>query len=178
LKIQYTVVLKKKYPNASGPLVVHRLDMSTSGILLIAKNLEIYKILQTQFINKTIKKRYVALLDGILHKKEGEINLPLRVDLNDRPKQLICNIHGKPARTKWKVIEVKNNKTKVYFYPITGRTHQLRIHAAHNLGLNIAIVGDDLYGTASSRLHLHAEKIGFNHPISKKWIEFIAPINF
>lgn len=172
------VRIKKMFPNATGPLVVHRLDMATSGILLIAKDIEVYKALQVQFVNRVIKKRYVALLDGILPNKKGEINLPLRVDLNDRPKQLVCNDHGKPARTKWEVIEVNNNKTKVYFYPITGRTHQLRVHAAHNLGLNTAIIGDDLYGASSDRLHLHAEKIGFNHPVTKKWIEFTEPVNF
>ena len=170
--------IKKGYPNATGPLIVHRLDMSTSGILLIAKNEIIHKSLQAQFINRTIKKRYVALLDGILQKKEGEINLPLRVDLDDRPKQLICYEHGKPAVTKWEFIEVINNKTKVYFYPITGRTHQLRVHAAHNLGLNIPIVGDDLYGTKTNRLHLHAESIHFRHPIRKKEVHFTCPAPF
>ncbi len=170
--------IKKQYPNATGPLVVHRLDMSTSGILLIAKNENIHKALQAQFINRTIKKRYVALLDGILKKKEGEINLPLRVDLDDRPKQLVCYKHGKPALTKWEIIEIKDKKTKVYFYPITGRTHQLRVHAAHNLGLNIPIAGDDLYGAKSNRLHLHAEKIEFRHPVTKKMIEFISPAEF
>ena len=170
--------IKKQFPDTTGPLVVHRLDMSTSGILLIAKNEDIHKTLQAQFINRTIKKRYVALLNGILKKKKGEINLPLRVDLDDRPKQLVCSKHGKPALTKWEIIEIKKNKTKVYFYPITGRTHQLRVHAAHNLGLNLPIVGDDLYGTISNKLHLHAEKIGFRHPITKKWIEFISPADF
>lgn len=172
------VRIKKMFPNATGPLVVHRLDMATSGILLIAKSIEVYKALQVQFANRIIKKRYVALLDGTLANKKGEINLPLRVDLNDRPKQLVCNDHGKSARTKWEVIEIKKNKTKVYFYPITGRTHQLRVHAAHNLGLNTAIIGDDLYGASSNRLHLHAEKIGFNHPITKKWVEFTEPTSF
>lgn len=170
--------IKKKYPNATGPLVVHRLDMSTSGILLIAKDLNTYKNLQLQFTDRTIKKRYVALLEGILTKKEGEINLPLRSNLDDRPKQLICNTHGKKALTKWKLIAIKNKNTKVHFYPITGRTHQLRVHSAHHLGLNTPIIGDDLYGHKSNRLHLHAEKIGFKHPFSKKWVEFIAPANF
>ncbi|CAM1347644.1 RluA family pseudouridine synthase [Tenacibaculum crassostreae] len=170
--------VKKLYPNATGPLVVHRLDMSTSGILLIAKSEETYKHLQAQFINKTIKKRYVALLDGILQTKKGEINLPIRVDLDDRPKQLVCYEHGKKAFTKWETVEVINNKTKVYFYPITGRTHQLRVHSAHNLGLNTAIVGDDLYGEKSDRLYLHAEKITFIHPTSKKEISFTSSSPF
>lgn len=170
--------VKKLYPNATGPLIVHRLDMSTSGILLIAKNEEVYKHLQAQFINKTIKKRYVALLNGVLQTEKGEINLPIRVDLDDRPKQLVCYEHGKKAFTKWETIEVINNKTKVHFYPITGRTHQLRVHAAHNLGLNTAIVGDDLYGEKSDRLFLHAEKITFIHPTSKKEISFTSPSPF
>ena len=170
--------IKKRYPEATGPLVVHRLDMSTSGILLIAKSLEIYKKLQTQFINRAVKKRYVALLDGILIQKKGEINLPLRVNLEDRPKQLVCNTHGKNAHTLWETIAIKDGKTKVYFYPITGRTHQLRVHAAHHLGLHTPIFGDDLYGKTANRLHLHADKIGFTHPVDKKWIEFNATADF
>lgn len=170
--------IKKCYPKATGPLVVHRLDMSTSGLLLIAKNLAIYKELQAQFVKRTIKKRYVALLNGILTKKKGEINLPLRVNLENRPKQLVCKIHGKKAHTIWEVVNIKKGKTKVYFYPTTGRTHQLRVHSAHHLGLNIAILGDNLYGNKADRLYLHAEKIGFIHPINKKWIEFDSPADF
>ncbi|MDP2540736.1 RNA pseudouridine synthase [Tenacibaculum discolor] len=170
--------IQKLYPKATGPLVVHRLDMSTSGILLIAKNEDTYKALQAQFINKTVQKRYVALLEGVLKDKKGIIELPLRVDLNDRPKQLVCYKHGKKALTKWETIETLDNKTKVYFYPVTGRTHQLRVHAAHHLGLNTAIVGDDLYGEKFDRLYLHAEKITFVHPTSKKQVSFIAPAPF
>lgn len=162
--------IKARYPNATGPLIVHRLDMSTSGLLLIAKNEDIYKQLQSQFIKRTIKKRYVALVDGIVHKKEGIIDLPLRVDLDDRPRQLVCYEHGKSAQTKWEVIAVENNNTRVYFYPISGRTHQLRVHASHELGLHTPIVGDDLYGIKSNRLHLHAEHLTFVHPISKEEI--------
>ncbi|WP_101907664.1 RluA family pseudouridine synthase [Tenacibaculum dicentrarchi] len=175
--------IEKKHLNA---LVVHRLDMATSGILLIAKNLEIYKNLQDQFINKTIKKRYVAVLDGILkavsskknQKINNEITLPLRVNLEDRPKQLVCHAHGKNTLTKWEIIEIKNNKTRVYFYPITGRTHQLRVHAAHHLGLNSPIIGDVLYGVTANRLHLHAEKISFKHPITKQELYFSSAVPF
>ncbi|WP_121146744.1 pseudouridine synthase [Tenacibaculum discolor] len=170
--------IQKLYPKATGPLVVHRLDMSTSGILLIAKNEDTYKALQAQFINKTVQKRYVALLEGVLKDKKGIIELPLRVDLNDRPKQLVCYKHGKKALTKWETIETIDNKTKVYFYPVTGRTHQLRIHAAHILGLNTPIIGDDLYGKKADRLYLHAEKITFVHPTSKEQVSFIAPAPF
>ncbi len=160
--------MKKKYPEATGPLIVHRLDMSTSGIMLVAKSLEVHKQLQSQFINRTIKKRYVALLEGIVSAKEGTIDLPLRTDWNERPKQLVCYEHGKPAQTNWKVIERKNQQTRIHFFPITGRTHQLRVHAAHSLGLNLPIIGDDLYGTKSNRLCLHAEWIEFKHPISQE----------
>jgi tRNA pseudouridine32 synthase/23S rRNA pseudouridine746 synthase len=170
--------VKELYPNATGPLIVHRLDMSTSGVMLIAKDEETYVKLQSQFIKRTIKKRYVALLDGILEENEGCINLPLRVDLDDRPRQLVCYEHGKPAQTKWKKIEIRNNQTLVYFYPITGRTHQLRVHASHELGLKTPIVGDDLYGTKAHRLHLHAESLIFDHPISKKRLLIKIPISF
>ncbi|MQP53622.1 MULTISPECIES: RluA family pseudouridine synthase [unclassified Flavobacterium] len=170
--------VKELYPNATGPVIVHRLDMSTSGLMLIAKDEETYVKLQSQFIKRTIKKRYVALLDGILEENEGFIDLPLRVDLDDRPRQLVCYEHGKPAQTKWEKIEIRNNQTLVYFYPITGRTHQLRVHASHELGLNTPIVGDDLYGTKGNRLHLHAEQLIFEHPISKEQITLKAEIQF
>jgi len=162
--------VKDLYPNATGPLIVHRLDMSTSGLMLIAKDEETYVKLQSQFIKRTIKKRYVALLDGVLKEKDGFIDLPLRVDLDDRPRQLVCYEHGKQAQTKWERIEIRNNQTLVYFYPITGRTHQLRVHASHELGLKTPIVGDDLYGSKANRLHLHAESLTFEHPTNKKII--------
>ena len=170
--------IKEKYPEATGPLVVHRLDMSTSGLMLIAKDEATYVKLQSQFIKRTISKRYVALLDGVLHDNEGSINLPLRVDLEDRPRQLVCFDHGKPAQTNWKKIKIINNQTLVYFYPITGRTHQLRVHASHELGLKTPIIGDDLYGTKSNRLHLHAEQLIFIHPLSNKEICFHCEAEF
>ena len=170
--------IKTLYPEATGPLIVHRLDMSTSGLMLIAKNDETYIALQKQFINRTVKKRYVALLDGIVKQPEGEISLPLRVDLNDRPRQLVCYEHGKNAVTRYKVIKIKNKKTLIYFYPLTGRTHQLRVHAAHKSGLNVPIVGDDLYGEKANRLHLHAEKIEFTHPVSKESMIFCVDAKF
>lgn len=163
--------LQVLYPDATGPLVVHRLDMSTSGLLIAAKTLAVHKQIQRQFIKRVVKKRYVALLEGIVKEDEGFIDLPLRVDLEDRPRQLVCFEHGKPAQTKWKVIERKDGRTKIHFYPITGRTHQLRVHAAHPQGLNCPIVGDDLYGTRSTRLHLHAEWISFRHPITHEFME-------
>ena len=170
--------MRLKYPHASGPLLVHRLDMSTSGLLLIAKSEETYKHLQSQFIRRIVKKSYVALLDGIVNKLEGEISLPLRVDLEDRPKQLVCYEHGKNAYTKYKILGIENGKTRIQFFPITGRTHQLRVHAAHHLGLNCPIVGDDLYGTKGERLCLHAQWIQFKHPITKEVIEFSCEPEF
>jgi tRNA pseudouridine32 synthase / 23S rRNA pseudouridine746 synthase len=167
--------IKNICPNA---MIVHRLDMSTSGILLIAKSFEIYKKLQHQFIKRQVNKRYVALLDGIINENEGEINLPLRVDLDNRPFQIVCFEHGKPAKTKWNVIDRKDGKTLVHFYPISGRTHQLRIHAAHPLGLNTPIIGDDLYGAKANRLHLHAEEISFQHPVSREIVTFIQKCSF
>ncbi len=158
--------MRKAYPHVDGPMIVHRLDMSTSGIMLLAKSMEVYKNLQQQFIKRSIKKRYVAMLDGEIDQQSGTIDLPLRVDLNDRPRQLVCFEHGKSALTKWEKIGVKKGKTRVYFYPHTGRTHQLRVHAAHVNGLEAPIVGDDLYGVKSNRLHLHAEQIIFKHPVS------------
>ena len=168
--------IKKKFPDATGPLIVHRLDMSTSGIMVLTKTKEANTILQSQFINRTIKKRYVALLDGNVIEDKGSIKLPLRVDLEDRPKQLVDFKFGKNAETKWEIIKRENNKTSVYFYPITGRTHQLRVHAAHKDGLNAPIIGDDLYGKKENRLHLHAEFIEFSHPKTNKIISFsVAP---
>ncbi|MBF03699.1 MAG: RNA pseudouridine synthase [Flavobacterium sp.] len=170
--------VKDVYPEATGPLIVHRLDMSTSGLLLIAKSEAIYKELQSQFIKRTVQKRYVALLDGIVTKDEGYIDLPLRVDLDNRPNQLVCYEYGKPAQTKYKVIERKEGKTRIHFFPISGRTHQLRVHASHALGLNCPIIGDDLYGTKSNRLHLHAEEITFWHPILKENITIFEEAEF
>lgn len=165
-------------PEAKGPLLLHRLDMSTSGLMLVAKNEKTHKNLQKQFINRIIKKRYVAILDGELPLKEGTIELPLRVDLNNRPRQLMCYHHGKSAKTKFEVVHIKDGKTRIHFYPITGRTHQLRVHAAHHKGLNIPIVGDDLYGTCANRLHLHAETLSFKHPVKNEWMAFKSKVPF
>ncbi len=170
-KKQFESVLSKvrQYlPKAKAPLLVHRLDMSTSGLLLVAKTEYIHKQLQQQFIKRDVKKRYVAVLDGILPASKGQISLPLRVDLDNRPQQLVCYKYGKPALTNFTVINVKDNKTRVYFYPVTGRTHQLRVHAAHSNGLKTPIIGDDLYGKKANRLHLHAEQLVFTHPVTKQ----------
>jgi len=170
--------MKQRYPQSSGPLIVHRLDMSTSGLMVIALSKEGHKNLQKQFINRTVKKRYVALLDGEITPEEGVIDLPLRVDLDDRPRQLVCYQYGKAAKTKWQVIARNNKRTKVYFYPITGRTHQLRVHSAHLHGLNTPIVGDDLYGNKAERLYLHAETLELNHPITRALMYFQVEAEF
>lgn len=163
--------LKSRYPEHPELLVVHRLDMSTSGLLIAAKNLTVYRALQRQFTERKIHKRYVALLEGLVVGDEGHIDLPMRVDLDNRPRQMVCYTHGKSAQTHWKVIERKDGRTAIQFFPITGRTHQLRVHAAHRDGLNTPIVGDDLYGQRAKRLHLHAEWISFEHPVHFTRIE-------
>lgn len=170
--------IHKNYPDATGPLIVHRLDMSTSGLMVIAKNIESYHRLQEQFMDRKVKKRYIAILEGVVKEDEGIINLPLRVDLDNRPHQLVCYEYGKPAVTKWKVIERQATTTRVEMNPITGRSHQLRVHSAHQLGLNCPIVGDDLYGTHANRLHLHAEYLEFRHPMTSKKMRFTAPAPF
>lgn len=159
-------------PDITGPVIIHRLDMSTSGIIVLAKHKEAHRIVQDQFIKHQVSKRYTALLDGRIPSEKGMITLPLRVDLDDRPRQMVCYTYGKHAQTKYQVVEVVNEKTRIYFFPLTGRTHQLRVHAAHSLGLHTPIVGDDLYGSKADRLHLHAGYISFRHPDSNEQLVF------
>ena len=160
--------IKALFPDATGNFIVHRLDMATSGLLVLALSHRAHKQLQKQFIDKRIEKRYVAVVDGLLEQPTGSITLPLTLDINDRPRQMVCQQHGKYAETNWQVISQKENKTKLFLYPITGRTHQLRVHCAHPEGLNMPIVGDDLYGSSANRLHLHAQRLSFEHPITKR----------
>lgn len=160
------------------PLIIHRLDMSTSGLLVVAKTKETHKHIQRQFLKKTVNKRYTALLSGTIEKDEGVIELPLRLDPLDRPRQIVCFEKGKKSRTEWKVIERNKETTKVHFWPITGRTHQLRVHSAHELGLNAAIVGDDLYGIVKDRLYLHAGLLEFQHPKTKENLCFEVEADF
>ena len=159
-------LLRARYPKATGPLVVHRLDMATSGLLLAAKTQEVHRHLQAQFENRSIKKRYIALLDGILPEEEGVIDLPICPDYLDRPRQMVNEELGKTAITRYQVMDRRNGQTRIAFFPLTGRTHQLRVHAAHPLGLNCPIVGDELYGRKAERLYLHAEYLEFIHPVS------------
>ncbi|WMN89439.1 pseudouridine synthase [Vibrio parahaemolyticus] len=170
--------LQTMFPNVEGPFVIHRLDMATSGILVFALTKRANKSLQKQFMARGVQKRYMALLEGELRDTEGDISLPMRGDPEDRPRQLVCFEHGKPAETHWQLIEVKNGRSKVYMYPKTGRTHQLRVHSAHHMGLNMPMVGDGLYGEKANRLHLHAEMLELDHPYSKERMSFHAYCEF
>lgn len=154
------------------PLMVHRLDMDTSGLIVVAKTKQAHKYIQWQFLKRTVRKRYRALLSKAIDMPGGEIDLPLCPDLLNRPRQLVCFKNGKKSHTIWKLIDSVENTTRVDFWPLTGRTHQLRMHAAHELGLNAPIVGDDLYGTASERMCLHAAFLEFVHPETKERISF------
>ena len=173
--------VRRQFPSATGPLVVHRLDMATSGLLLIAKNKEIHQNLQAQFKNKTVRKRYIALLDGRPAEHEGFISLPLLPDPLDRPRQVVSHEHGKPAITRYEVLAYDDPRpgiTRIAFYPQTGRTHQLRVHAAHPEGLNAPILGDALYGKPGARLYLHAERLEFIHPATHQSLCIESPAEF
>ena len=172
---QYSVesVMQQRYP---GAFVAHRLDMGTSGLLIVAKTLDAYHDLQQQFIKHEVKKKYVAMLEGRCKKEEvkGTISLPLRPDPMNRPRQIVDMEHGKRAMTEYEFL----SDHLVALYPQTGRTHQLRIHCAHPDGLGCPIVGDELYGTKGERLMLHAAEIWFRHPITKEAMHLVSPPPF
>jgi len=160
---------------------VHRLDQDTSGLLVLAKTPEVYKTLQAYFQRRDILKRYEAVCKPndksqmSNHKSEGIIDLPLLPNPYDRPRQIVDFEHGKPAITRYHIRERRPDGTLlVDFFPLTGRTHQLRVHAAHPDGLNAPIVGDRLYGQAAERLMLHAAEIRFLHPITQQEMHFFA----
>ena len=157
---------RKAYPEADGPMIVHRLDMATSGLLIIAKDKKTHQHLQAQFKNRSIRKKYIALLDGIVPEDEDTIELPLCPNPLDRPRQMVDTQYGKPAITYYQVLERTDKYTRIAFYPHTGRTHQLHVHAAHPSGLHCPIIGDELYGKKDKRLYLHAESIEFTHPVN------------
>lgn len=159
-------LVRKAYPEAEGPMIVHRLDMATSGLLIIAKDKKTHQHLQAQFKNRSIRKKYIALLDGIVPEDEGTIELSLCPNPLDRPRQMVDTQYGKPAITYYQVLERTDKYTRIAFYPHTGRTHQLRVHAAHPSGLHCPIIGDELYGKKDKRLYLHAESIEFTHPVN------------
>ena len=164
--------VKAAFPKATGPMMVHRLDRETSGLMVVAKTLAAYLDFQNQFLNRTIKKEYIAILNGIPEYKAPSIKLPLRPDHHQRPRQMVCYSDGKLAETHWSILEIKAAKARVLFKPITGRTHQLRVHSAHPEGLNMPIEGDELYGLKSDRLKLHAAALTFEDPANGKSMEF------
>ncbi len=154
--------LKSAISSVKGPLIVHRLDMDTSGLMLVALTEEKYHELQDLFLHRQIHKVYHALLEREMPVgQEGTISLPLRPDIDDRPRQMVDREHGKPAETHYKVLANRDGHAFLELSPITGRTHQLRIHCAHPQGLNNPIVGDRLYGKSGERLMLHAYAITF-----------------
>lgn len=171
-------MMRERYPDADGPLIVHRLDMSTSGLLVVAKTKQVHQNLQAQFKNRSIGKRYIALLQGSVSQDAGTVELPLCSNPLDRPRQMVHTGYGKPAVTDFEVLERKDNRTRIAFYPRTGRTHQLRVHAAHPLGLHCPIIGDELYGRKAERLYLHAEMLEFTHPVTGKRISITQKADF
>ena len=177
---------QEKWP---GAMVVHRLDMQTSGILLVAKTEEAYHQLQAQFEVRSVKKKYLAIVEGVPEKEHGVIDLPLCSDPLNRPLQIVDYEHGKRAITEYRVLpsvtggrffcytaDVTKEPSPCYtllaLWPHTGRTHQLRVHCAHQEGLGCPIVGDELYGRKADRLYLQAQAIAFDHPVTGKRMHF------
>lgn len=171
-------LIENRFSSKNKPLIVHRLDMATSGILLFAKTPFIHHIMQSLFESRYIEKQYIAILDGYITQKEGTISLPLVLNPQERPLQMVSHTHGKEAITRFTVLEHNNNKTRIAFYPVTGRTHQLRVHSSHPDGLNTPIVGDTLYGKHADRLYLHAQSVKFTHPITGKILQITVPCPF
>ena len=169
---------QNRYPDSDSPLLVHRLDMHTSGLLLIGKTKEAHAALQQMFERHQIRKTYIAVLDGIVPQDEGLIRLPLRPDVEHRPMQMVDPVHGKPAVTRYRVLERSGQTTRIAFFPQTGRTHQLRVHAAHPDGLGCPIRGDQLYGRPSDRLYLHAEQVQLAHPVTGQRLTLKVPVPF
>jgi len=162
------------YPGCIEHPAVHRLDMDTSGLIVVARTALAQRGLSRQFQSRATKKRYVGLLEGELAGESGTIRLPFRLDVDNRPMQIHDPVHGKMGITHWKKLSVDDGVSRVCFQPVTGRTHQLRVHAAHPLGLGTPIVGDPLYGhgTGPAQLKLHACDLEFQHPISDERLSF------
>ena len=170
--------IKNLYPNASGAILLHRLDMSTSGLLMFTLNPKANKRMQRQFIKRQVEKTYIAEVVGEVKEEEGTILLPLAPDYFDLPRQMVCQENGKPSKTIWKVLHREKGISRLALKPVTGRTHQLRVHCAHPDGLGLPMIGDELYGVIGKRLHLHAHELIFQHPTSKERITLTAPIPF
>jgi len=163
-------VIQEMYPDATGPIIVHRLDMDTSGIMVTALNEDAYKNLQQQFIKHTARKKYIAIIEKTEKVKSmpttGTIDLPLCPNPFDRPRQIVNYEHGKRAITRYEILGETDKGIRIAYWPETGRTHQLRVHSAHPDGMGSPIIGDNLYGIASDRLYLHAEELTLIHPSS------------
>jgi tRNA pseudouridine32 synthase/23S rRNA pseudouridine746 synthase len=172
--------LKKMFPECISHPAVHRLDMATGGIMVLALTGESHRNLSQQFAERLVNKSYIALLEGHINKESGEIQLPFRLDPDNRPHQIYDSVHGKIGISQWRNLGVEGKYTRIEFTPITGRTHQLRVHSAHDLGLGCPIVGDTLYGNGreGDQLMLHAACLGFQHPANRKNMEFKSPAPF
>ncbi|OED36021.1 hypothetical protein AB833_28790 [Chromatiales bacterium (ex Bugula neritina AB1)] len=170
--------LQNRYPDINSTMLVHRLDQATSGLLVAAKSSVIRTRLQQQFQRRTVEKIYIADVAGRIDQSQGTIDLPMRVDLDDRPRQRVCLQHGKSSLSHFRVVATSEAISRIELSPVTGRTHQLRVHAAHPEGLNAAIIGDELYGEPAERLHLHAASIAFMHPLTGKRMQFHSPVPF
>jgi tRNA pseudouridine32 synthase/23S rRNA pseudouridine746 synthase len=170
--------VKAMYPDCIEQPAAHRLDMDTSGLMVVALTKDAHRNLSIQFQERQTSKRYEALLEGELDMDSGTIELPFRLDVDNRPYQIYDETHGKMGVTHWQRIAIENGLTRVSFVPITGRTHQLRVHAVHELGLGIPIVGDVLYGTgtAAGQLKLHACELGFRHPMTDEQLHFVSAV--
>ena len=161
-----------------GSMIAHRLDMSTSGIILMAKTEEAYHALQEQFTERVIKKKYFAIVEGIPKDEHGIVNLPLSSDPLNRPCQIVDHEHGKQAITEYRILATRQDHTLLALWPHTGRTHQLRMHCAHHEGLGCPILGDELYGRKADRLYLQAQAITFVHPVTNKRMHYELPYPF
>jgi tRNA pseudouridine32 synthase/23S rRNA pseudouridine746 synthase len=176
--------LRAHVPEARNALTVHRLDMATSGLLVLALDPDTHRALSWQFESRSVSKRYTALLVGRLDRPAGEVTLPIRADITRRPAQIVDFVHGRAARTLWRVITVESTFSRVEFVPVTGRSHQLRLHAAAPAtpapgGLGAAIVGDTLYGGPTApRLMLHASRLEFADPATGVRRVFESPPSF
>ena len=179
LRDSVLVRLRERYPDAAGPMLVHRLDLDTSGLMLASTRPALHTALQRLFALREIDKRYVAWLDGEVARDHGVIELPLRVDsTTGRARSSIRSTASAGAITEWRVVERAGRRTKVILTPRTGRTHQLRVHASHPAGLLVPIVGDRLYGRGGDRMMLHAFSLGFVHPETGERIEVRCPAPF
>lgn len=169
--------IKKIYPECIPQPSVHRLDMDTSGLIVLGLTTEAHKNLSMQFQKRSVKKQYIAILEGIIEKECGEIKLPFRLDITNRPYQVYDPVNGKMGTTHWKKIKTSNDQTRILFTPLTGRTHQLRVHSSHPMGLGFPIAGDRLYGYGKpgDPLFLHATSLNFIHPDNNKSLCFECP---